>query len=558
MKKHLVILSILLFLVAVYYLPLTKAYFQQDEWLAFGNYYGLASHSVISLLKNSFAANIGHYIPLYYLSFYGLVSIIQTNFVIWQVLSIIWHLAITVSVYILLKRLFLNNKLALLGTALFGFSGSAHQATSWVIADTNTHGATLLGIISLIFAGMAAGKRNEKKYIVLSIVMFITSLLFKETTIALFVCSPILFLLMKFDSFNKSLKAILVPWSVAGAGYISLRALMFLLPHAKTTASVATQSQTIWEIALNMITFPSKALAQSLIPSKWWLRFSESILGRLHITGGNDVHTTGFVEFVSGFLGAFFVTVFIVAIIFVVFAWLRNANDKNVRLMVFSIVFVSLNSFIIAFSPERTGIITFIDSRNLYFLLVGAIVFLLAFIQYFNLFEVKKKTLYLSFVCIFLLNISAGLFDFRDLITIGRTRAQILTELSKQIPQLSEKQVIFLESDASYYGLPQSEPIPPFQSGFGQTLLIVLSKRGAFPSSFYSQNFLWGITSQGYREQDGRGFGFYRKYNDLLSDLKQYNISPEKVVSFRWRSNTEALTNQTEIVRTKLNNDLRK
>jgi hypothetical protein len=558
MKKHTILLLIMLFLVAIFYLPLVNGYFQQDEWQAFGSYYGMTNRSLMSLFATSFTPNIGHYIPLYMLSFYGLVKLVGTNFAVWQLISILWHLATTYLVYLLLKRLFKDERLSILGSVFFGFSGTTHQATSWVIADTNTHGATLFGLLSLYFAVIAAEKETQtRKYLLFSVAAFAISLLFKETTVALFVCSPLLYFTVKKVSISKAVKSLSLPWGIVGIGYIALRAIMFILPQAKNTASVATQSQTVLEIIINMITFPAKALVESVIPSKWMLRFSESILGRIHLTGGNDVHTTGFVEFVSNMLGTAFVLIFVVALIFAVVTVVRRFKDDNARLMLYSIIFVSLNSFIFALSPERRGIITFLDSRNLYFLLVGSIVFLLAMSRYFSLHINKQKIFYSLVVFLLLLNVSAAFVDFKELVQMGETRAQILTQISKHIPVVSPKQIILVQSDTSYYGLPQDKTTPPFQSGFGQTLLVALSEKGNFPTAFYNQSFLWGITSQGYEEHDGRGFGYYRNYDDLLVAVKEHNISPQEVVSFGWKGKTEALTNQTEAVRLKLISDLK-
>jgi hypothetical protein len=182
MKKHHVYLGFVLIVVAIFYSPLLHAFYQQDEWFAFGTYYRLSNHSFFDLFLSSFAPNVGHYIPLYFLSFYSFAYLFGTNFVLWQIASIVWHLAITAGVYFLLVKLFDDKPLSLLGASVFGLSGSAHQATSWVVADTNTHGAALFGVLSLIFILLSAEREKTKtRFMVLSIVMFFISLLFKET-----------------------------------------------------------------------------------------------------------------------------------------------------------------------------------------------------------------------------------------------------------------------------------------------------------------------------------------------------------------------------------------
>lgn len=559
MKKHHLYLGFVLIVVAIFYSPLLHAFYQQDEWFAFGTYYRLSNHSFFDLFLSSFAPNVGHYIPLYFLSFYSFAYLFGTNFVSWQIASIIWHLLITAGVYVLLNKLFDDKKLSLLGASLFGLSGSAHQATSWVVADTNTHGAAFFGILSLIFILMSAEKEKTRiRFIFLSIVMFFTSLLFKETTVAVFLCIPLLYTIFRKGNFKKSSREVVFPWLISGVLYAMLRGIMFLLPQSKNSASVATQTQTLGEILQNMITFPAKAFFQDLIPPKWIQKVTESVLGRLHITGGNDVHTTGFAQYASGVLEIVFIVSFISIVGYFIRLWLKNRENRNVQIILYSIFFISLNSMIFALSPERTGIITFLDSRNLYFTLVGSVIFLVAIIKLFQVNQKLKKLLVVLVGGLFLLNISAGLLDFTDLVKQSSSRKDILTQIDAMIPPMTDKIVILIQSDSTYYGLPDTQKIVPFQSGFGQTLLVYLNQKGNFPVDFYQSSDLWPITAEGYLQKDTHGFGYYRNYDTLLAKVADQSVSVENVYAFYWRGRTEALVNETDVIRKKIQVDLEK
>ncbi len=559
MKKHHLYLGFVLIVVAIFYSPLLHAFYQQDEWFAFGTYYRLSNHSFFDLFLSSFAPNVGHYIPLYFLSFYSFAYLFGTSFVLWQIVSIVWHLAITAGIYFLLVKLFDDQRLSLLGASVFGLSGSAHQATSWVVADTNTHGAALFGVLSLIFILFSAEREKTKtRFIVLSILMFFISLLFKETTVAVFVCIPLLYTIFKKGTFKKSSREVVFPWLISGVIYACLRGIMFLLPQSKNSASVATQSQSIGEIFQNMVTFPAKAFFQGLVPSKWIQKGTESVLGRLHITGGNDVHTTGFAQYVSGMLEVVFILGFILIVFYFIRMWLKNRENRNLQIILYSIIFISVNSVIFALSPERRGIITFLDSRNLYFTLVGSVIFLVAVIKQFQPNQIFKKLFPFFLGGLFLLNISAGILDFKDLVAMSSSRKNILTQVNAAIPQNTDNMIIFVQSDSTYYGLPDTQKIVPFQSGFGQTLLVYLNGKGNFPVDFYESSVLWPITSEGYLEKENHGFGYYRNYDLLLTKVADHSISVENVYSFYWKGRTEALINVTDEIRTKIQKDLKK
>ena len=559
MKKHHLYLGFVLIVVAIFYSPLLHAFYQQDEWFAFGTYYRLSNHSFFDLFLSSFAPNVGHYIPLYFLSFYSFAYLFGTNFVSWQIASTIWHLLITAGVYVLLNKLFDDKKLSLVGASLFGLSGSAHQATSWVVADTNTHGAAFFGILSLIFILMSAEKEKTRiRFIFLSIVMFFTSLLFKETTVAVFLCIPLLYTIFRKGNFKKSSREVVFPWLISGVLYAMLRGIMFLLPQSKNSASVATQTQTLGEILQNMITFPAKAFFQDLIPPKWIQKVTESVLGRLHITGGNDVHTTGFAQYVTGMLEVLFVVGFILIVFYFIRMWLKNRENRNLQIILYSIIFITVNSMIFALSPERTGIITFLDSRNLYFTLVGSVIFFVAVIKQFQPSSAFNKLFPLFIGGLFLLNISAGMLDFKDLVSKSSTRKNILTQIDAAIPENTDNMIIFIQSDSTYYGLPDTKRIVPFQSGFGQTLLVYLNSKGKFPVDFYESSALWPITSEGYLEKENHGFGYYRNYDVLLTKVADHSISVENVYSFYWKGRTEALINVTDEIRNTIKKDLKK
>lgn len=542
-----------LLIVLLVYLPTFGAYFQQDEWIAFGNALSGGEFSILKLLSFSFSPNVGHYVPFHHILFGILFQLFGIDYVKWMLISILWHLGTTYIVGRLLYKLLRNYMSATVGMLLFGLSGAAHQATTWVVADINTHGSTFFGILSILaFLHVLEMPKVDKRWLTTSLGLVFISLLFKETTIGLFATLPALYLLKK-TSIRTLIHNSRV-WVISGFIYVVVRGLMFLLPSAQGTASVVTASQSIGMIFYNMITFPSKALSQSLIPSEIWLSLGKKI-GKIPAKlFGIEVNTSRYELFVqSQLLEAVFVLLFISALILSIYLY-RKFSNYHARLALFSLFFVSANSVVYAFSPERTGVISFIDSRNLYLTLVGAILFILSIIQLVS----KNAALKFVYICVSLLlliNTVVLVGVIRASVTVGSVRKTILSRIDTIIPS-GDKALIYLESDTSYYGLPWNKTTVPFQSGFGQTLLVYLHDRYRFPPEFYTNYFLWPIYSEGYITKGNSAYGFFNQFDSVVHEVKN-GASLDNVYSLKWHGKTEALVDTTEVTRQRISETLK-
>src|SRR5581483_10366728 len=94
---------IILLITLFFYLPVTQSFFQQDEWLAFGNVYGGAK-----ILEFS----PQHFVPLFNILFNFLFKLIGLNYFAWASVSIIFHLAIVILVYWVAKEITENKFIA--------------------------------------------------------------------------------------------------------------------------------------------------------------------------------------------------------------------------------------------------------------------------------------------------------------------------------------------------------------------------------------------------------------------------------------------------------------
>ena len=112
-----------------------------------------------------------------------------------------------------------------------------------------------------------------------------------------------------------------------------------------------------------------------------------------------------------------------------------------------------------------------------------------------------------------------------------------------------------MQSDSSYYGLPEEIKTLPFQSGLGQALLVFYSQRNKLPNEFYPGIYLWEIDSQGYFESENRGFGFYRDYNLLRETVNKFDLESNSVIAYYWNGKLNELTDMTQEIRSKLEDE---
>lgn len=536
------LLLLLLLLVVVVYFSLFNAFFQQDEWAAFGDFYAIYDKSLINLFATSFAPDVGHYAPLYDIVFRFFFNIFGLNFQYWMGFSLIWHIVTIVAVYILALRIFKSNLWAFISSLFFGLNVSGFQATSWTVADINTHGATFFGVLSLIFFWdlLDIKKRDSKKYLLLHLTFLFISLGFKESAVGLFILLPIIY-----NLFNKGISVVnkyTIYIIISGLFYIGLRILMFLLPNV-SNSPVLFESQSLSAFIYNLLTFPAKALSQTIIPL-WVIQLIEKILPDTLINYlGLSRGSVDYNIFVEQKIFELMFVLFFMFVIGRIFIFYKH-RSTGYKVIIFSFLFIVINSFIYAFSPAREGIITFIDSRNLYFISIGSMVFLTALASYSSF---KKRALvFFILILLLVLNLIGLKEEIKNQVDVGIERHKILGQIKSYYPAIPVKTVFYTESNSSFYGLPDLEKIMPFQSGFGQTLLVWYQKTEKFPVEFFHNYFLWEIESQGYKEKGGRGFGYFRDFNLMIDTMEKEGVFGDSVIAFRYDSESKTLEDITE------------
>jgi hypothetical protein len=530
-NKHL--LSLLL-LVAFVFSPMLHGFFIQDEWQLFGIYGRLSNKSMSEILQFMFLPAVGRYVPLTNIVTFLAFTLFKLHFVWYALISIGMHLLNVVLAYHLTHYLFKERKYRLASTALFALGASGSQATTWIVANVNTHGATACLFIALILFFKYLNQDN-RLFLYLSTAAIFISLLFKEIGIGLNFTLIVGILLFS----KKKMLAKLKDAAVLAIGmfiYIVLR--IFLVSFQSTSSALATDYQSPFIFLYNFLSFPAKTLLQTIFPLDVYLRLQPVL----------RIKDTGFYQ--NRFLEVFFVVLFIILIAFVYYIVKKAKATEDVRIILFSLPFVILNSFVYALSPGRSGVISFIDSRNLYFVSIGTSIFLISFLSV--LLKNKGRLFNVFVVLLLVVHIAILTKTLIDFVEVGRTRRYILSTIHTYVPEVFPETVILVESDTPFYGMPETKPMVPFQSGFGHTLLVSYSDMSIYPETFYQDSFLWPIDAQGYRKEKELGFGYFWDFDALSKAVSENNIPINNIVSFRYFAKQNTVEESTSETHKKL------
>ncbi|MBX4205641.1 hypothetical protein KW795_00415 [Candidatus Microgenomates bacterium] len=555
-KKRSTIISLVIiaFFAVFAYLPTLNAFYQQDEWLAFDRLFILQSTSFIGKMVNIFSPTGGHYTPLNLVLLFGEFSLFGISYKGYILASILWHVIVSL-LFFKLALLITKNKLnAFLIAVTFAVFASTFQATGWVMADLGTHFSTIFSLISLIFLFTFFETKRDKHFY-FSIVILFFSLFFKEISIGIFILIPLaIFLFLPKAKSKNNIKYYLIPIITLGT-FLLLRFTLGKINAASLPTPAITQSQST-SFMYNAATIPVKSFVQSIFPVQLLIKVSRLVSAHIISIFRPDIYigTWQFDVFAEFDVLEILSFIFFSILVLILILKLKNKwNNYESKVIIFSFLFAIINAAVFVLSPERSGRISVIDSRNLYLVSVGSIIFIVTFIESF----LKNKQRLFVFIIsvVILFNFISLRQQLNDFVEIGKFRMEILNSIKDTYPNLPEKVIFYTESDRSYYALPSDEKILPFQSGLGQTLLVWYKDQENWPSEFYQNRFLWEIKDQGYKEASGRGYGYFRNWELLKRSIHEYNLSADSVFAFKWDSKTNSFLDITKETRTKLKNE---
>lgn len=533
------VVLIYFFLAVIAFQKLPFTFFQQDEWAVFGNYIYWEKANLSWWERLFTYEQDTHLIPFANLLSYLEFKMFGLHFFYYGIFSIATHIANAILVYILSVLLTKKKSIGYLSGAIFLIGSITHQAVTWIATSPGTLTAAFFALLSAIFF--------IRSKVFFAAIFLIVSLGFKETSIFLLIFFPIVWYVQK-RALKITAKRFLFSFGFLAILYVILRAFFALYGYESTSDTTAVSQPNPIVYAFRLPTVPFKFIAQSFVP--------QSVLTQM----AGELVTLGYPQFVQGgkpnpyivqsvavdiisylFSIGFFIT------FFVSFSMLKRKKEENIaKTILVSIAFVVLGSFPFVLVPGMAGYFSLIDGRHLY--LTSAFFSLLISIVAYTLFSYTRfkrivgPAIIISVSVFLVFHILQIRSHINQQVGIGLIRKGVLQQITGLYPKLPQKIVFFVESDKAYYGLPETQKIPPFQSGFGQTLLVWYHMQGEkFPSCFFKEKYLYTLLEEGYRECDGRGFGYFRNNEKLAEVFSSQNISQKDVIPLSYHSSDHSI-----------------
>lgn len=542
--KHFLVFILILFLATVLLRDLPKTYFQQDEWHNFG-YIILNNFNILQDIQHNWVAYItGTMRFLAIMLSFFLFSAFGFHANYYAYTGILFHSINAFFVYYLVFYLLHSRKIAF-GAAFLFLINSAHtQAYMWFGTISGTLPNAAFSLLSLIFFFKYL-KEEKRKYYIFSIILLLISVSFKETSIFLV---AFYFLLAYFWNPKKeyrNFKTFFYKFRLLLLVAVGL-SLIYLTPVAQTifkSSSSPVGGPTIsgedkfLALGYNIITYPLEALTQVFVVSihifDWANKITHAKFNNLYAS-----------EIMRLSVVAEYITVMISFLILVgIFLayqhLLKNKNKERKLLILFTLfIFLSVLPFVLL---QKS--IAILESRHYYLPTIGAsVLFAILLKGIVDNYSQKKVSrnyglILIAFSAFLLLffwdHISFVQMEVQTKEGIGESRKMIVEEVPRMFPNIDKTAVFYSESDEFPYG--PDTPTMPFQSGFGQLLVVLYSYRGAISPEFNKNDFLWGIHDEGYKKIDGYGFGYYKTYNTLVDSVKKNDIDINTVYAMRWK-----------------------
>lgn len=571
-NKFLFVLFFLFFsaiLLIITYHRLPQTFFQQDEWQYFGSsIYALSTPHPILYTILPFQGQLTHFFPFATLLFLSEYILFKTHFTPYVLFGLIIHLANSIVLYKIVKKISKKKIIALASSWLFLINSISHQPVTWIAAGIGTLPATLLLLISIL-GFIYYLESNKKKYFLMSVAFLIGSILFKEVVlfVLIFISAYWLFhsLIYK-GSINRKL---LASFLSIGLFYFLLRLafIFFQIRSPQPEIGEAGTSSTTASIAVYVfraITISLRGLPQLLFPEKFLLAISDNLV---RVAYPQYVAVDGVVNpYISQAivfdLACYFLTVVICVIVYILLRnFIKEKRFPLVNTIVFGFLLASTSLLPFIFIPGRAGYFSIFEPRNLYIGVMGAsiLVVLLLYQAVNYLSKTEKKYGYLMMIFLiplFLFHIMTIRNNLQKLEHIADVRKSLLNSIKDRYSKLPQTVVFYTTSDTVYYGMPVDEKILPIQSGFGRMLMVWYQGAEHFPGCLYENQFLHGLLDQDYKNCEERGFGYFRDYAKLIETVKRDLLSTESVIAYSWSGKKEEFKDITGVIRERLKKDL--
>lgn len=530
---------LILFLGLLAYSPLINSYFVLDEWNTFSRFLGFGSSSYLQVIKSFIYSQDGQYLPVTQIFTYTVFLYARLNYYIYFFLGMALHFLVAILLYKFITKIISNRKIALISSLFFIFSPQHFQGTSWVIANFGYFISSVFLLSSLMIFILWIKNNSQKpisNQIIVSILLLL-SLLTKDIGVFGIIAIPILSVVWS-RWLTKLKDAILV---VTPSVLLIMWKFFTIRSHPQIDFDVSADAG-----LLNLITLPMRSLVQSIFPQNIIYFFSRWLVIISTPATISDTATTAFNQSVES-VGALMVVLLITILLVMLSVFIYRNQRKIFDLYLTGILIASLSGLSYFFVDSK--IFSLLAPRYIYVAVAGIT---LSIASIFSIRWKNNKLIYfLLFVYMTFLFFSTTTNSIKTT-NDNILRKQILESVKLKIPNYQKDLVILVESDKSYYGLPDNTKTVPFLASPAIVFAVYLNDKIYLPKKVLKYETFQKFDSQGYIFDENGSYGYYWNFNLLKSDFSKYKFKIDSIYSFKFDSGKQILLDQTTEVRKKL------
>ncbi|MBI2613566.1 MAG: hypothetical protein HYW62_02245 [Candidatus Levybacteria bacterium] len=544
--KKIVAVGILIHIILLANFLLFLQYFQQDEWhgfgiiLSYGTKYITVDKTLVELL-------LGDRIGARIITF-GLFNLFELNTLPYGAFGFTFHVANAFLIFLLTKKLTKNLLISTLASFLFLINELGHEAYSWFGTMTGSSTSVFFLLLSLIFF-LKFIDNGKVKLVLLSTFLLWVSFLFKEIGAFAFVFYPVLFSIYSLK--RTGIKILLkkhLTLIILGLIMLSFFIKTVLFIPGDRANYVNTGSSLIPNIAMHSIQYPLEGIVQLIIPNFYLFKLSDITTRIVNPNLPSD--SLGFLIASQNSNAEITILLLLVAFAILIFWLMRKLkfSSNSLKALKASIILAALS-----FLPYVVinSSFSYLDSRYYYAGSIGVAIFLAVLI--FNLLSSNKRVFKIIAVFVLFLYVfihESTLFsDLKLMADRSKERQNFLKQVENLVPVLPKKTVFFITGNSEgYYGLPELKT--PFQSGLGHVLMVKYTTKRELNPDFFKEatfakaldvGFLYDTLGQGYRQKDGKGFGYYYDKLELNKAIGQNLFDKDDVIYLYYNSETKKL-----------------
>ena len=543
---------ILVIVVLVIYFPLTKTFYQQDEWHGYGMYLANGPAMIFSS-ATYLSKNLGSI----FLDTNGLINIflgegrIFTRFLQYEFykefpldvtpvawFSIILHATNTILVFLLAKKIFRKDLHAFFGSLFFAVNSVSQSSITWIAASVNTLPSTTLILLAVLFYFKFVDL-FENKWLFCSFISIYLSLFFKETGLFLFLLLPLFSFVYKKYSIIEFIKKYWYFFLTMGL-IVVFRLYEFKSVHHEEVLFLTGSSKYFLDsLVVRSVLYPLTSLSLSIVPPDIFLNFARYITNVYYpfVPEGQFIliAQTAVLDLLAIVLSA------VIGVIS--FIILKLTEIKIRKHVIFWFIFL-LASFLPYIIISKSY--SYLESRYYY---VASVAWAVIFAWVLKVCEEKIKIRLLQFLILiaflfFLFaHINAAQKNLNQLVKDSQVRIGIIDQIKRIKPTLeNNKNIFYITGDSDFYLVGNKVP---FQTGMGYNLMSLYYNSGKVPKGFIDETYLFEIGSQGYKESSEYGFGYFSDLDSLRSVFKEKKIEKTAVKAFYYNSKANTIEDIT-------------